>query len=97
MKVNVSGKSYEFSDDDLDNFDIMDVEEVTGLPTVDWQAALFKGSGRALTALVWVLRRKEEPGLKFGDVRFKLSEISLEQDEESGKADGESPADSATS
>lgn len=99
MKVHVQGKTYTFSDDDLDNFDLMDIEDVTGLATSDWQDALLKGSGRALTALVWILRRKSEPSLEFKDVRFKLNEIALEndEDEESGKAaEAVSEAASAT-
>lgn len=96
MKLNVQGKTYQFSDDDLDNVDLIDIEELTGLATADWQEALFKGSGRALTALVWILRRKEEPGLEYKAVRFKLSEISLENDEEPGKEDGtEAPSETS--
>jgi hypothetical protein len=100
MKLFVEDKQFEFDVDELDNFDYMDIEDVTGLAATDFFDSITKGSGRALTALVWIMRRKEEPGLEFKNVRFRLSALKLELNEdEQGKADGgtDSGAESATS
>lgn len=88
MTVHVGNRQFFFDEDEIENTDLMDIEDVTGLATTDWQEALTKGSGRAITALIWILQRKSEPSLAFSDVKFKLSEISMEietEDAEPGK------------
>lgn len=91
MTVHVGDQAYLFDEDEIENTDLMDIEDVTGLATVDWQDALTRGSGRAITALIWILQRKTDPSLAFRDVKFKLSEISMDietEDGEPGKEEG---------
>lgn len=74
-------KTYTLDNDEEDlGFDfgeICDVEEVTGR---DW-ADIVPGLGKSvisLRAVMWLLMRREEPGLQCHEVKLKLSDIDLE-------------------
>jgi len=88
----VDGKTYEFDQDRLTNVECMAVEKATGMTTGEWQEALNAGSMLAITALVWLIRKREEPTTKFDEVEFAISSLEIAQDEE---PEGKEPEGSA--
>ncbi len=60
------------------------VEQETGLGLLDLVTLLPKLSPTALTAVIWLLRKREEPDLRFEDVDFALGDVDVEpiEDEE---------------
>lgn len=55
-----------------------DIEETVGATFDEWQGRLLSGSAKARRALLWVLRKRDEPDLKFADVSFAIGELSVE-------------------
>jgi hypothetical protein len=64
----------------------MDIEKVTGGTFGDWSTLLEKGSMLALTAMVWIIQRRDNPQLKFSEVNFEIGSLEIE-DEEAEKAE----------
>lgn len=90
MKLTVEDRVYELDRDSLTNVELMAIEDVTGLPFQRWIEALDGGSLKAITALVWIMRVREEPGLVFADVVFRAATLDVDLgDEESGKDSGD--------
>lgn len=58
------------------------IEKVTGMTFGQWGQALMNGSSLASRALVWVLRKREEPTLRFRDVDFAVGDLMVGLDEE---------------
>lgn len=89
MKVRISaeGKSYEFEDTSADNVELMAIERVTGMTVSEWADAIGRGSMLGITALIWTLRKREEPTLDFADVHFLPASLNIEaiENEEPGK------------
>jgi hypothetical protein len=88
MKINLAGRSYLFSEDTSDNVELMALEELTGWSMGELSERLSTGSVKAITAIVWLLRRREEPGLPFADVKFRTSDISVELIDDEGNDEG---------
>lgn len=66
-------------------------EKATGWPWAEFSQRLVQGSYIALRALVWTLRKRDEPRLELDSVQVTLAEIDIEDDEpaaeqESGEA-----------
>lgn len=83
MKLTVDGEAFEFDAARMTNVEGMAIERVTGMLFVEWTKALEAGSMLAQTALVWVIKKRREPSLRFDDVTFEMASIEIEDDEES--------------
>lgn len=75
LQLNVGERSWEVHLERLLNVEVMAIERAVGMTVVEFGEALEKGSVTALTAIAWILRRREEPGLKFEDVQFELGDL----------------------
>ena len=75
----------------LMNVELIAIEKQTGLMGTEVTDALNKRSVLALTALVWVIRKRREPQLQFEHVRFAMDELSIEEDEEDAPDPKEEP------
>lgn len=62
-------------------------ERLTGWPWIEFTERMQQGSGIALDALVFVLRKRDEPRLAPDAVRVELNEIDFEDVEPEGDAD----------
>ena len=97
MQLVLNGQSYNANPDELTNREGMEVERVTGRSFMEWTADLKAGSMLAYTALVYVLRRRDEPDLRFGDVEFTMGELNasmqLDDDEARASLDATEDAD----
>lgn len=58
------------------------IEKKTGLRFAEWAEALQHGSAIALRAMLWILLKRTEPTLQFGDVDFALGSLGLDLDED---------------
>lgn len=96
LRFALDGTKYEFDEKRLMNVEAIAIKRVTSekLGFVDWMQAVSESDVEAITALVWIVRKRTEPDLRFSDVEFSIVEFieSLESDEET---DAESdPTDS---
>jgi len=106
MKVTVDGKTYEFHEDRLTNVEGMAVEKVTGWTFGEWIEGLNKKNAEghpvpsmlALTALIWVIQKRDEPSLRFSQVEFAVASLEFELDEDDAEDDeGKDEEDAASS
>ena len=89
MKLHVDGTTYEFDADRMTNLEAIGIEKVTGLYFAEWTEALGKGSMLAVNALVWTIRRRSEPTLKYSDMKYELASIEIEREDEDETAEVE--------
>lgn len=82
MKIRVGDNEYVFDPDEVSNEEAMQIERTCACTFTQWADQVTAGSITALTALVWLLRRREQPSLKFTDVRFKLGDFDLHDESE---------------
>lgn len=90
--VVVGEERYEFVEEDLTNVELIDIEKETDLTAVEFFQKINRGSMLAMTALVWILRRRTEPALQFKDVKFAASTFEIDNSDVQGKS---RPADTA--
>ena len=69
-------------------------EKVTDWPWADFNMKLARGSAIALRALIWTLRKRDEPKLALESVTVTLDEFDLE-DLEPDAAEGDDAEDAA--
>lgn len=91
-------QSYELDFNKLLNVEAIAIERVTatqdqpGLTLQDLAFGILRSSMVAVTALVWVLRKRNEPRLKFHEVVFHPAELEIE---DLDAPDDEAPEDEA--
>jgi hypothetical protein len=90
MKLTVDGEVFEFDAAKITNVEGMAVEKATGLLYNEWARAVDAGSMLARTALVWVVRKRLDPALKFDDVVFTTLDIA---EDDADASDPGEPAD----
>jgi hypothetical protein len=77
LKVSIGEESHVFDQRKMLNTEAMAIERVTGGTTTEWQEMLARGSVLAMTALVWVIRKRKEPNLQFAKVEFSASDVDM--------------------
>ncbi len=80
MKITVDGNTYDFEPDSLRNDEAMLIEKQCGVTFKQWGELLEQGSILAMTALVWIIQRRENSALEFDDVRFEFSSLDIEDE-----------------
>lgn len=75
-QIILQGKTYDVDAGSFTNKEGMDVERVCDMTFDQWNIQLAAGSMLAMTALVWILQKRENPNLRFSDVTFTLSEFT---------------------
>jgi hypothetical protein len=61
------------------------IEKITGMSFSEWGQALLNGRVLAGRALVFVLKKREEPTLRFRDVAFPVGDLKVDLDEDEKK------------
>jgi hypothetical protein len=61
----------------MSSFEAEMIEKVTGMTYPQFGESFMAGSTLAQHALLWVLLRRENRGLKYGDVKFTLDEFEI--------------------
>lgn len=75
-------REWEYKSADLPSGEAEDIEEAVGTTFDEWQASLLQGGAKARRALLWVLLKRDQAGLKFGDVSFRMGQLSVDFDRE---------------
>jgi hypothetical protein len=81
-------EKYEFDFGNPGNREVMQIERVFDGTFKDWGTAVRDGSITALTCLVYVLRKRDNPGVRFDDVEFNVGDFDIEDPELEEPADG---------
>lgn len=58
------------------------LEKVTGISLAEFTPRIMQGSPVAKRGLLWVLRKREEPTLRYAQVDVPVGDITVEMDEE---------------
>lgn len=73
-------RTWQYKSAELPSADAEALEEVVPPSFDEWQQQLLRGGAKARRALLWVLLRRDDPTLKFGDVEFRMGELEVEFD-----------------
>ena len=73
-------QTWEFDPQELLDVEATAIERVTGWTYGEFGEQFIKGSILARKALLWVLRKRTEPTLKFRDVAFRVRELDWKLD-----------------
>jgi hypothetical protein len=76
--IHVGSETYEYRPGKLLNVEFAEMERVTKTIGADLEQAIDKGGVNAMTALIWVLRKRQEPTLRFEQVVFNVEDLSIE-------------------
>ncbi len=98
LRFSLDGEKYEFDQQRVMNVEAMAIKRVTSesLGFIDWLKAVGDSDVEAITALVWIVRKRITPELRFSDVEFNVMEF-IETLEADAETDVESdPTDSTT-
>lgn len=101
LRFAIDGEKYEFDQHRVMNVEAIAIKRVTSenLGFIDWLKAVSESDVEAITALVWIVRKRIEPELKFSEVEFNVMEfiesleIDAETDEESDPTDSTTTPD----
>lgn len=104
MRFTVDGEKFEFNEKKLRNTEAIALQKVTGMKVVEFYDALSESDANAVTALVWLVKRRAGDEVRFTELDFDLFEVmgSLESDpddapgEVEGEPDPTQPLDAAT-
>jgi hypothetical protein len=79
--------SWDFDPDKMKSSELIAIEEATGWTAAEWGDAAERGSVKAVNALLWVMLRRDRPGLDLDQVPdFDMTEIDFEADKPAPKA-----------
>lgn len=88
MILHAGDEKFEISPQDVLNVEAIAVKKKTGLDFQPWMEALAQFNAEALTAFVWIAKKRQEPTLRFEDVSFAMGSIDFEMtDEEKAEAE----------
>lgn len=81
MKISVDGEVYEFDTNRILNTEAIALQKVTGMTVAEWGKACDAGDAYALTAMVWLVWRRNGRDVPFDDVEFDLNSLEAKDDE----------------
>jgi hypothetical protein len=95
MILHAGGDKWEISPDTILNVEAIMVKRKIGLDFQPWMEALQSFNAEAVTALVWIARKRQEPTVKFEDISFPLGSIDFEltEEEKAAQKEREGPKD----
>lgn len=94
--IKVGEEEFDFDFASPSNRDVMVIEKVTDLTYKEWAEKVQAGSITALTALVYMLKRRGNPKLRFDDVEFNLGEFGIEGEVEAEDKETPDPTDASS-
>jgi hypothetical protein len=80
-QLNVNGQTLDFNIGKLLNVEVIAITKTTGVPFSEFGERLEGMDYELITALVWVLRKRTEPELRYSDVTFQIDSLSFIPDE----------------
>ena len=86
MILHAGEEKWEISPDDILNIEAIMIKKKTGLDFQPWLEAMGRMDPEAITAFVWVAKKRVEPTTRYEDIQFRLASIEFEEtDEEKAK------------
>ena len=86
MQLNIGEESYPFDPESLRNDEADALERALGYSFTEFGKKLRGGYTSAVTAYVWIMRRREDPKVRMSDVQFTLSDISIGYSDDEARA-----------
>lgn len=79
LLIKVDGEEFEYDDDRLMNTEAKAIQGWTGMRLKAWEEACNEGDADALTALIWLIRKRSGrfPDLRFADVEFNMASLEI--------------------
>ncbi len=76
-----------FKPDRMMNVEAEVIEKLTGMTFMEWGQALLNGSALAARALVFTLKKRDNPsgGIRFRDVVFPIGDLKVDLDDDEKK------------
>ena len=75
MQLKIGEQVWEFDLMDFDNREVMTVERQLGCSFGEFSGRFSNMDMGAVTAAVWILRLRDDPSLKYSDVRFNIKDL----------------------
>lgn len=82
MILHAGEEKYEISPKRILNVEAIAVKRKIGLDYQAWMEAMSNFDPEALTAFVWIAKRRMEPTFRYEDVSFELGSIEFELNDE---------------
>lgn len=76
--ASIGDETYEFDPNKFMNVELIAVERETGMTSFDWQNKLNQGSMIAVTALIWVLRKRQGKIQQFDEIEFETDTLVVD-------------------
>ncbi len=67
----------EFEFDSIKDDEAIAIEDLLGIPWLEYLNKLNAGSIKAQKALVWLMQRRDNPELKFEDVSYEIAKFEI--------------------
>lgn len=77
MRLTLDGIDYDYYPHLMMNVEAMAVEDKAGLTLTELGMLLKKGSTKALTAILWIMRKRSEPTLRYTDVTYPMGDLQI--------------------
>ena len=78
MELKIGDETYPLNTNALRNDEADAVERALGYSIAEFEQRLKAGWSSALTAYIWIMRRRNDPKLRLSDVKFTLSDVDTE-------------------
>lgn len=91
MILHAGDEKFEITPDKILNVEAIAVKRKTGLDFKAWMQGLEDFDAEAVTALVWIAKKRIEPNVRYEDISFPLAQVEFELTE-----DEQAAAESAT-
>lgn len=92
MILTAGDEKFEFSPDDILNVEAIAVQKKIGKNVQEWMEAISKFDAEAVTALIWVAKKRQVPNLRYEDVTFPLASLKFDlTDEEKERLEAATP------
>lgn len=75
-------REWPFDPDDIEMMDASFIKKQTHMNHSAWKKALLEQDADALHGLLWVMLKQENPLFRWTDVRFRMSELEFEFDDD---------------
>lgn len=86
MQLNIGDESYLFDPEALRNDEADALERALGYSFTEFGKRLRDGYTSAVTAYVWVMRRREDPKVRMSDVKFTVGDIKVSYSDDEARA-----------
>lgn len=78
MELKIGEDAYPFDLDELRNDEADALERLAGCSITEFTKRLRGGYSSAMTQFVWLMKRRDDPSIKVSDIRFRLSDVSVQ-------------------